>query len=255
MRPENSVLPGESNVADGPSALPALGKPTDGFVSRHFNRKISAIISKRLANTPVTPNQISITTMFVACLASWWMASGEYLWLAIGGLLFQFASILDGCDGEVARLKQMASANGEWVDTVADKVSYLCFYLCVTYGMYRVHNDASLLTIGLIATALYHLVIPFEYTYLRRAESGSAVDFLNAVTEKSPDHDKGRFHRLCSSLSFACRRDFFAAACCCLALLNRLDIIYWLFVVGSVMVVSGVISQAASLRRTLHTTE
>ena len=126
MKVENSGRAPEGSTLDVEESLATiLGKPTDGFVSRHFNRKVSTLISRRLANTPVTPNQISVATMLVTCLASWWMASGDYLWLAIGGLLFQFASILDGCDGEVARLKQMDSTNGEWVDTLADKISYL----------------------------------------------------------------------------------------------------------------------------------
>ena len=191
--------------------------------------------------------------MLVSCLASWWMASGTYVWLASGGVLFQFASILDGCDGEVARLKRMASANGEWVDTIADKVSYLFFYLCVTYGMYLEESDSLYLVIGLIATLLYHLIIPFEYRYLRSSGSGSAAKFLFAVTGNDTE-DKGWFCRLCSSLSFACRRDFFAAACCALALLDRLDIIYWLFVTGAVMVAAGVISRIGVLQRSSDST-
>ena len=243
MKPKNLVQQSEAATLEDrgqPEAAP--GKPTDGFVSRHFNRKISAVISRQLAKTPVTPNQISIATMLVSCLAAWWMTSQVYLWFAAGGVLFQIASILDGCDGEVARLKRMASAKGEWVDTIADKISYLCFYLCITYGMYLKESDSLFLAIGLGATTLYHLIIPLEYRYLCSSGSGSAAKFLHKLT--STDSHKSWFQRLCASLSFACRRDFFAAACCVLALLNRLDIIYWLFVTGSVLVFSTVARQS-----------
>ncbi len=41
--------------------------------------------------------------------------------LAIGGVLAQLASIIDGCDGEIARLKHSQSAFGGWLDAVLDR--------------------------------------------------------------------------------------------------------------------------------------
>jgi CDP-L-myo-inositol myo-inositolphosphotransferase len=49
------------------------------------------------------------------------MAFGGYPALAIGGVLAQLASIIDGCDGEIARLKHSQSAFGGWFDAVLDR--------------------------------------------------------------------------------------------------------------------------------------
>ncbi len=114
----------------------SLGKPTDGFVSRHFNRKISTRISSLLAKTSLTPNQLSVSTMFISFIAAWFVVQPDYLGLMVGGLIFQFASIVDGCDGEIAKLKFMGSQFGEWVDTVADNLSYLVFFSAYAYGTF-----------------------------------------------------------------------------------------------------------------------
>jgi len=52
----------------------------------------------------------------------------------IGGLLAQFASVIDGCDGEVARLKYLESAYGGWFDTVLDRYAdaFMLFGLTLT---------------------------------------------------------------------------------------------------------------------------
>ncbi len=41
--------------------------------------------------------------------------------LALGGALAQLASIIDGCDGEIARLKHSQSEFGGWFDAVLDR--------------------------------------------------------------------------------------------------------------------------------------
>jgi phosphatidylglycerophosphate synthase len=104
------------------------GKPHDGPVSRWLNRPLSTTISRWLVRTSITPNQISLLS-FLCCAAaaslfafsayqSWPIA---YALLAFGGVLAQFGSVIDGCDGEVARLKFQQSDFGGWFDAVLDR--------------------------------------------------------------------------------------------------------------------------------------
>ena len=240
--------PGALRCAES-SLFTNLGKPTDGLVSRHLNRKISTRISRLLVRTPVTPNQISIATMLLSFLATWFIASGDYFRLALGGLLFQFASILDGCDGEVAKLKFLNSRSGEWLDTLADNVSYFVYFFGVTYGMYRLTADSHILTIGWTALAMDVFSISLITLYLRHVGSGSIVSFNMAFSEEVPKERQGWFHRFCCSVKFGVRRDFFAAVYCVIALTGRLDAIYWTFIVGSVLFCSGVFAYAGYMLR------
>jgi len=96
-------------------------KPNDGPVSRHLNRPLSVRISRYLTRVAVSPNQISLVSFLFFVLASGLFMLGGYPALAAGGVLAQFASIIDGCDGEVARLKFQESSFGSWFDAVLDR--------------------------------------------------------------------------------------------------------------------------------------
>ena len=238
----------------GESALfDRLGKPTDGIVSRHFNRKVSTWISRRLVRTPATPNQISIAAMLVTFLAGWAIADGSHLYVALGGLLFQFASIVDGCDGEIATLKFSGSRFGEWLDTVADNVSYLGFFSGVIYGTYRLTAEPVVVALGFIALALNVLAVMLICVYLKHSGSGSIVSFNMGFSSEVPEERRGYLHRIYCGLKFACRRDFFAALFCVLALFNCLEAIFWVFALGSGMVVSAVFGFIGHIMRTRST--
>ena len=98
-----------------------LKKSSDGPVSRYLNRPLSLIISKYLVKTDITPNQISFFSFVLSLIASAFFLLGNYMALATGGVLVQVASIIDGCDGEVARLKHQESDFGGWFDAVLDR--------------------------------------------------------------------------------------------------------------------------------------
>jgi CDP-L-myo-inositol myo-inositolphosphotransferase len=99
-----------------------LGRKTrDGPVSHYLNRSVSRWLSRYLVRTLVTPNQISLISCMMSCVAAGLMAMSGYPALAAGGALAQLASIVDGCDGEIARLKHLQSQFGGWFDAILDR--------------------------------------------------------------------------------------------------------------------------------------
>ncbi|HKE16472.1 MAG TPA: NTP transferase domain-containing protein, partial [Kofleriaceae bacterium] len=79
--------------------LRSLAKPTDGFIARHINRPISIATSRFLARWGVRPNVITTVVSIISLVGAGLAATADPAMLAVGGLLFQLASILDGCDG------------------------------------------------------------------------------------------------------------------------------------------------------------
>ncbi len=127
------------------------GKPHDGPVSRYLNRPISVRISRRLVNYPVTPNQISMFSFLCSVLAAGLFALGGYPGLLLGGLLAQFASIIDGCDGEVARLSFQSSDYGGWFDAVLDRYADAFLLFGFTWHTYSAVKDPLILFVGFLA--------------------------------------------------------------------------------------------------------
>ena len=89
-------------------------KTNDGPISTYFNRRISKWITSKLVYYPITPNQISVITFLITVIASLIIVKQGYFFLVLGALLAQLSSILDGCDGEIARLKLLGSKYGGW---------------------------------------------------------------------------------------------------------------------------------------------
>ena len=98
----------------------SLRKRTDGPVSRHLNRPMSLFVTRRLVRTNITPNQMTIVANLIGALGVILVFQGTWTTLAIGALLVHAQSVLDGCDGEIARLKFRSSRLGEWLDNVLD---------------------------------------------------------------------------------------------------------------------------------------
>lgn len=98
----------------------SLGKRTDGPVSRLLNRHVSTFVTRRLVRTNVTPNQMTIVANVIGALGVILVFRGTWGMVALGAFLVQMQSILDGCDGEIARLKFKSSKIGEWLDNVLD---------------------------------------------------------------------------------------------------------------------------------------
>ena len=240
----------ESLVHAQRALVRSLGKPTDGFVSRHFNRKISTRISSLLVKTSLTPNQLSISTMFICFIGAYFVAQTDYVSLAIAGLIFQFASIVDGCDGEVAKLKFLGSQFGEWVDTVADNVSYLVFFSSFVYGLFKISGDPMVLTLAWVGLGGIIVAISMVYVYLRMSGSGSIVSFAQAFSNEVPEDKRGLFHRFSERVKFASRRDYFAAMFCVLALLNARWTIFWIYTLGAITIASAILYFVGHMMRT-----
>ncbi|MCQ9205992.1 MAG: sugar phosphate nucleotidyltransferase [Omnitrophica bacterium] len=128
-----------------------LIKPTDGQVSRFLNRPVSLRISKLLVMTKIKPNLISFASFLICVFSAFLLSAGNYFSLIIGGVLAQFSSIVDGCDGEVARLKFQESDYGAWFDAVLDRYADAFLLFGLTYHVYFLSGSHLSLLIGFMA--------------------------------------------------------------------------------------------------------
>jgi len=126
-------------------------KINDGSISKYINRPISKWITSKITDYPLTPNQISIVVFFISMLSGLIISMEGYFFLLLGALLAQSSSILDGCDGEIARLKLLKSKFGGWLDRVLDRYSDLFIFTGLTFHTYFIHKTLTVFFIGFIA--------------------------------------------------------------------------------------------------------
>lgn len=98
----------------------AQSTPYDGIVSRNINRRLSRPIAHVLARTPATPNHVTAFSLAVAAGSLAAFVLGNPI---AGGLLAQAGSIIDGVDGDLARITGSGSKFGAFFDAVVDRYS------------------------------------------------------------------------------------------------------------------------------------
>jgi len=125
--------------ADGPKAaeewlLQSLIKDTEGFMSRHVERRISLAITRRLVGTSITPNAMTLVSLAMGLIGAPFFLSSDPLLQVAGSLLFLTHSILDGCDGELARLKFLESPTGARLDFWGDNLVHVAVWISMAIG-------------------------------------------------------------------------------------------------------------------------
>ena len=114
-----------------------MSKPQDGFVSRFLNRPISSRITRLLVKFPIHPSAFTTSIFVLPLVAGVFLQRGDYLSILLGAAIFQVFSILDGCDGEIARSKNLESKFGERLDNLCDFLGSLIYVLALGSGLHH----------------------------------------------------------------------------------------------------------------------
>lgn len=122
----------------------------DGIVARHVNRPLSRRITERLLSRDVKPWQLSVLSFLAVLAAGCSFAVGH---ATTGGLIAQAASILDGVDGEVARIRYQDSAFGGVYDALLDRVGDAAVIGGMTLYAWLMGAGASAVALGFGALA------------------------------------------------------------------------------------------------------
>jgi len=152
-----------------------LVKPTDGLISRYLNRPISSTFSLILYRKRmfVSPNVISALSFLIA------LAGGIFLairWFFIGGILVQISSIIDGMDGELARLFKRSSEFGGLLDSLLDRLADLSIILGLSLALWPLNAFMALIVI--LASA--NTILVSYVTHLLKS-AGVAPDAIRNI--------------------------------------------------------------------------
>jgi phosphatidylglycerophosphate synthase len=122
----------------------------EGVVSRDLYRPLGRPLARALRGTRLTPNIVTVIALLLACAAGAMTAAG---WQIAGGILIAFVGVSDAADGELARLKGMASRFGAVLDSVADRYADAAVLAGMTAYAVRFEDHAHAETVGVIALA------------------------------------------------------------------------------------------------------
>ncbi len=131
----------------------SLREPTDGPMARLLERRLSLAVTRRLAATKVTPDQLTVVSVALGLAAAALFTVPDARWQVAAALLLWCASWTDGCDGELARLKFLETRRGGALDFAGDHVVRFFVFLAMGLGLWRATGEGRWLALGLTASA------------------------------------------------------------------------------------------------------
>lgn len=107
-------------------------KPADLRFNNYACRPLAAVFVYLFYSTPITPNQVTFLSMFVALAgdAALLFCPGR-TGLAVAALLLYLSFVLDCADGQLARIKNMSSSVGSYLDFLMDEIKCVALIGCV----------------------------------------------------------------------------------------------------------------------------
>ncbi len=163
IKGQEAAVEAESRLVQN---LAAATSASDGLLARLVDRPISRRISPILARRRVPPNAVTLFSMSVGLTGAWLLAQVGYWLHLLGAMFFLAAVVLDGVDGEVARLTLRESRFGHYLDIITDNLVHVAIFVGIASGLYReTHNTWHLYALGalligfaLCALAIYRVV-------------------------------------------------------------------------------------------------
>ncbi len=164
-----------------------LESSADGWVDRYLNRQFSPWFSRRFLHVPLTPNQVTVIAFAIGLVAAFGFAHGGWLGGVVGAILLQWSTVIDCCDGEVARLTFSESTNGYYLDITCDNIVHVAVFVGIAWSSYQALGQTYVLLLGGLAAfgTMMSFVVVLATRHGRvRAPSASLDRLIEALANR-----------------------------------------------------------------------
>jgi phosphatidylglycerophosphate synthase len=213
----------------------SLRKSADGIAAKLLNRRLSLPLTWLLARTPIRPNHVTLIALVCALAGGYVISRGGYAHGLAGMLLVELGSIIDGIDGELARLRFQFSRTGQWLDTVVDDVANIAYTLGVIVNL-----DAAgvgwAVPLGGVAIAAFAITQAAQYALIAlvyRSGDLAAIPWAFQSSEFLSRRSTGLGAWLRNTGPKLFKRDFVVTLCLGFALVGQLELILAMFAGGA----------------------
>lgn len=172
----------------------ASRKSQDIAWNTYVARPLAAVLVLILKKSPITPNQttflgVGVFIIAAAIMVGW---SGPVGFL-VAALVIQLAYLFDCVDGQLARIKDMTSEIGAYLDFLMDEIKALLLVAAASIRLWFVDGDVLWLFVG-IGSVLVVAAATSLTNFVRRPEyAGEQIDpGQSAKRQSMPDSPVGK---------------------------------------------------------------
>jgi len=171
----------------------------ESFLDVRIYRPIGYKFALLLKNTGITPNQVTIISVFFGVAAGILFYPENFLINLIGIFLLIFAYILDCVDGQLARLTGIKSEVGRILDGIAGDLWFIAIYIAIAMRLEQVipwsHPSVWAWTLASLAGASnliqsnitdYYKTLHLYFISLEKGAEFDTVERVRAKYEQMP---------------------------------------------------------------------
>ena len=208
-------------------------KPDINWWTEWVARPPAALFVYLVKETRITPNQITFLGLLVAVLSA-----ALFVWLPgyagaiVAAVIFELSFVLDCADGQLARMRKLASPLGHQLDFVIDEVKAFVLFGAITLRLYRFAAGDEALTyliVGVVGMACLGAGLSMT-TFIRLPEYAGAK--TKAEKTGAGPADLGPLAHAVALLEWAARSVVhYPSYLLIVALIpdGRLDIYFWAY--------------------------
>ena len=165
-------------------------------VNRWVHRTLAYLFVRVIFPTPITPNMITLSTVFLGLIAGSAFIFGTPAAMVVGGLCLWSAAILDGADGILARAKDLHSEFGRALDGSADSLVAVFTVFPAFYHIWVTHHNPwhLVLMVPALGCTIMHLALYdfYKESYLRatrptEGSEGHDADHIEGTVQSARD--------------------------------------------------------------------
>ncbi len=245
--------------------LQLLIKPAeDSPVSKYVYRPLSRPLTRALLHTPITANQVSLIVAVIGLAGCALTALPSQAALVAGAFLVFLSCVVDGCDGEISRMKLTSSPFGAWLDTVIDEVTQVSYFFAIGYHTYQHHPSGwlagSIALGGVCYVATIYAIYFFSIVVIKKGGSQYYAGDLEIVDANGAPALRPRVKvstapawakALGQVFLYMIRRDFINLAALAVALFDGYVVIYAGIWLGTVVAAAIIVPEHLRLHRQL----
>jgi len=174
--------------------LKGSGLSNDSFMDKTITRFFSRQLTRFFLKTPLSPNMITILSLFIGLISAKFFLQGTHANSIIGAGLLLLSAWIDCTDGEVARLKFSESKIGGKLDILCDNLVHFAVFFAIGMGLYQSTGDNIFVLLGALAvfgSLVSFLILSLSIVDKKEKVSANAVDLKkkNTLTDNIANRD------------------------------------------------------------------
>jgi phosphatidylglycerophosphate synthase len=158
-----------------------------------FYRPIAFLLVRAVYNTRITPNQLSITAIFMGVAAGYFFSLGQPVYFKTGALFYLLFNILDCSDGQLARLKKNGTTAGRIIDGISDYLATIAVYIGIAFG-FALKNENNfywliLLSFAGLSSIIQGILVDYYRTRFLDYVKGGRSNFEKDIEEHRREYE------------------------------------------------------------------